>query len=396
MEKTYLYLYPDTFLWTQKKEGLVYNSKNNCIFRFNNNTIRDTIQSLQDMKNLYCVEISNIDAYSVELKKFINSLEKCKAGKLVRMSEDCPKPVVLPPLLNLQYEIARLQKESPEMVGENISDYLHELTVWINTVSDHTGMIESINTNTFNRILNIASNSHLSHIHLKGTDIFEFSGLVRFMDILEQMESKKSVYVKLENLNQKVLSKNIFSSSQFVLVIEVKNFENLQKINEIASKINKQGINAQWTFQIRNEEEYQKAEIWIERYSLVNTEIKPVYTCENLQFFENNIYLTEEDLKTPILSKREVFAHQALNTNDFGKLTITPDGKVYANPYFPTLGFIEDDLRELIYKELTVGQSWRRIRDMKPCCDCVYQWLCPSPSDYELAIGKPNLCHIEP
>jgi pseudo-rSAM protein len=73
-----------------------------------------------------------------------------------------------------------------------------------------------------------------------------------------------------------------------------------------------------------------------------------------------------------------------------------PDVKVYANPYFQALGTIEDDIRELIYKELTEGKSWLRIRDVEPCCNCVYQWLCPSPSDYELAIGKPNLCHIIP
>ena len=75
---------------------------------------------------------------------------------------------------------------------------------------------------------------------------------------------------------------------------------------------------------------------------------------------------------------------------------IFSDGKVYANVYHEPLGTIDDDIRELIYKEMDKGTSWRRIRDMKPCCDCVYQWLCPSPSNYELAIGKPNLCHVKP
>lgn len=116
----------------------------------------------------------------------------------------------------------------------------------------------------------------------------------------------------------------------------------------------------------------------------------------NYAFFNHHVFLNESDLNEIKLSKAEIFAHQALNTNDFGKLTIMPDGKVYANPHFPVLGTIEDDIRELVYKELVNGTSWRRIRDMKPCCDCVYQWLCPSPSDYELAIGKPNLCHIKP
>jgi pseudo-rSAM protein len=49
---------------------------------------------------------------------------------------------------------------------------------------------------------------------------------------------------------------------------------------------------------------------------------------------------------------------------------------------------------EIVHKEIDNGKSWFRIRNQAPCNDCVYQWLCPSPSDYEIAIGRQNLCHI--
>ena len=88
--------------------------------------------------------------------------------------------------------------------------------------------------------------------------------------------------------------------------------------------------------------------------------------------------------------------HQMLNTNNFGKLTIMPDGLVYANVNNKPLGCVEDTPYSLVHNELIKGQSWLKIRDMKPCCDYVYQWLCPSPSNYELVIGKSNLCHVKP
>ena len=50
---------------------------------------------------------------------------------------------------------------------------------------------------------------------------------------------------------------------------------------------------------------------------------------------------------------------------------------------------------EIISKEIAEGQSWLRIRNQFPCNACNYQWLCPSPSDYETAIGRPNLCHVK-
>jgi hypothetical protein len=52
-------------------------------------------------------------------------------------------------------------------------------------------------------------------------------------------------------------------------------------------------------------------------------------------------------------------------------------------------------IQEMLFKEMSEGQSWLRIRNQVPCNDCIYQWLCSSPSDYELDIGKPNLCHVK-
>ena len=87
---------------------------------------------------------------------------------------------------------------------------------------------------------------------------------------------------------------------------------------------------------------------------------------------------------------------QKLNIQDFGRLTVMTDGKVYANPNHSAIGHIGETPHALVYREITEGNSWLRIRDQKPCCDCIYQWLCPSPSHYEDVIGKPNLCHIKP
>lgn len=86
------------------------------------------------------------------------------------------------------------------------------------------------------------------------------------------------------------------------------------------------------------------------------------------------------------------FIRQTLNIADFGKLYIEPDGKVYANLNDKSIGMIDNSPHDLVYRELTEGNAWLHIRNEEPCCECVYQWLCPSPSNYERVIGKPNLC----
>jgi pseudo-rSAM protein len=72
-----------------------------------------------------------------------------------------------------------------------------------------------------------------------------------------------------------------------------------------------------------------------------------------------------------------------------------PDGYVYANVNDLHLGIINDSPYSLVYREFIDGKSWLNIRKQAPCADCIYQWLCPSPSNYETVIGKPNLCHIK-
>ena len=94
---------------------------------------------------------------------------------------------------------------------------------------------------------------------------------------------------------------------------------------------------------------------------------------------------------------KEIFANQTLNTYNFGRLYIKSKGNVLTKGNKEPIGNIKKDtIKRIIFNEISTGNLWLNIRDNQPCSDCLYQWLCPSPSDYEIAIGKPNLCHICP
>lgn len=58
------------------------------------------------------------------------------------------------------------------------------------------------------------------------------------------------------------------------------------------------------------------------------------------------------------------------------------------------IGNLTDSLYDVVYREMTEGNSWFHVRKDTPCCDCCYQWLCPAPSCYESALKKPNLCNV--
>jgi len=284
-----------------------------------------------------------------------------------------------------------LKKLPQKSFGKNITTYLWQLHVHL--VADDKKFLSFPKLKNF---LFTIWGSSVNKIYLLGSNIFSYPFIDQLIDELDRMAVETIFCIPLQEFCEEIFSWRIFKSKQVRIRILVPENFDIIHIRKIAETLENIPINYEWEFLIISVQTYEKAMAIIDELHLEDFQIIPYYNGKNLEFFEDNVYLTEEDLQNPGLKKREVFAHQVLNTNDFGKLHILPDGKIYASLYHKPLGTIDDDVRELIYKEMDKGTSWRRKRDMKPCSDCVYRWLCPSPSDYELAIDKTNLCHVKP
>jgi pseudo-rSAM protein len=150
-------------------------------------------------------------------------------------------------------------------------------------------------------------------------------------------------------------------------------------------------------FIIENDEQYTTAEQIIDKFNIEKYCIHPFFTRENKTFFQENIFLDKNDIISKTLSIREIFRNQKLNSNFFGFLFILPDRTVKANLNMQSVGNMKtDSILNLIYKEILDNTAWRKVRNMQPCNECCYQFICPPPSNYEIAIGKPNLCHVKP
>ena len=95
------------------------------------------------------------------------------------------------------------------------------------------------------------------------------------------------------------------------------------------------------------------------------------------------------------LSEENILTNMTVNSNFFGELILMPDGQFYTDLNSKPLGKLGDDWRIILDK--LSNSSWFLTRDkLKPCSDCAFRYLCPPPSNYELVIGKPNLCTIKP
>ena len=391
-KKKWFSLAPSVFIWREKEKCLFYDSDSfrSKMFSTYNPAINNFINELQNIDNLHCIEITEKtdDKIISLLKELIN----LKMGMVVNENETHGRrPIQLPPLLNVQSDVERLRIDEVThlTIGENVLEYIHEV---------HIMLSKNIELKTIFSIINFIDTlrkSNLYAIKISGYTP-ELNRLTDFWLSLNSIPVIKTIILDFnDDLFDIMYSIQGFSVENYILLIQIKPDFDKELLKKIDINLRSKKIIHKYQFAISNEEEFETIKEKIKDINHESMDIRPVFTGHNHFFFENNVYVDENDIQNAIMTKKNIFAHQSLNTNDFGKLTITSDGTVYANPLFPPLGTVEDDIRLLIYKEMSVGTSWRRIRDMAPCCDCIYQWLCSSPSDYELELNKPNLCHIK-
>lgn len=385
-----LIIYSDVFIWEKGDDVIFYNSQsfNSRIFKAPHSSIMALCKQLNDPDNLYEIDIAK-DSETGEVGGFIEAIVLDGFGNLV--DKDMPT-ISLPPFLNVQSQIKRKSEEHKEDV---LLEYFTNLTIHLGggdiEYPDYFRQthfpISSEPRLANDRIINFLENNKTPYLHDINLIASAIDGdLYGFIDFLKGYNVNTVVYIIGNNQNDILEVRNrTVSSNIHICIICLGHTEPDRFYNGIED--------CEFNFIVRSQEEYEKYELDIKTYGISNFSFVPIYD-NNLEFFENNIFLSEEDIKSSRLSKRHVFINQSINSNFFGSFTIMPDGKIYSNVNKPAIGTLGDKIYTLIDKEMRENHAWRYIRNQKPCSDCLYQWLCPAPSNYEIVIGRSNLCLI--
>lgn len=412
MKSYWFYLKPYTFLWSNASHALIYNSLSNIgIEVLKSGKTGNIIKNLQEHSNGYCIELTEKDINDPHINNLIFNVKKSFSGDIIETLDKKVKPVVFPPKLKINKDIKVLREDSKRSVGENILSYLNEVTIHVNgkcnrnckycklyylqtcccTKNDYTLSIKKVRS-----FISQIQNTSFGQINILGGSIFEYAFLYDLCDMLKNMQIRVVLNTNYLNfLENSKRNLSYLSNKNFSLKVFVDSPINESALNKTANLLYNNSIQSEWLFPVTMESEYEVAISFIEKFELKKYKLVPIFSEMNLKFFEKFVFSDKDDLLTSKQTQREIFGKQAINYFDFGKLTVMSDGSVFANPNHEPLGTIKDDIRQMIYKEMDQGTSWRRIRDMNPCSDCVYQWLCPSPSNYELVIGKLNLCNVK-
>jgi len=402
MKKFWLSLFPDTFLWIKENKGIIYNSKNFKYYIFHrSDEVNKLCDTLTELESLYTVEISEPLLHNQHVGQWVNQITNIEAGCLIEQNGYNKKLTSFYPVLSIQNGIDQIIWEHKLNIGGKIIENLYELIFYINGSSHGSDQYFrqtyypinfdiSVNFNLIELFINQCNNKMLNKITFIG-DILKYKNFRQLQDWILFNDHFINIVLLTEDITKDITNVECFKSDKTNITIIVSNYSTFSKQLGFYKTLNDK---VTFIFPVKSMIEIDSVSSILKEINFKHYNIIPLYNSTNRKFFEENVYMTLDEFNNIKLSRREIFANMTLNVHFFGKLTILPDGKIYSNVNDTPLGSIGDPIYDMLYKEMTERKTWFRIRDMKPCCDCVYQWLCPSLSNYELVIGKQDLCHI--
>lgn len=399
----YLYTEPYTCYFYKENQILLYNTLNkNAVKMEVDETLRPIAEELVKEK---IVPIHNDVLKYPSISHFIHMLRDSFNGDVLSIVDGHTIPAIFHPIINNQRAFERLMKVDKINIDNQVMNYLEEVYVYVNgnggkeaypsflQVPSYMYQTENIDGNSLINWLDSIHDKQINQLNLLGGDVLTHPYYNEIFKVAKQKSHEIILHYRYDLFKAEYIQV-LNDIDKLVLIIPM-HFVSETVLKEKVSAL-QDCLNMQWLFLINSEDEYLHAEALCEQYKIDNCLFKPIFNGKNLSFFEDFIFMDETEILGLQPTKREIYANQTINRNEFGRITVLPNGDIYANPNKNRLGTIyEDRMHDIIFKEMNEGSSWLNTRIDKPCCNCIYQWICPSPSNYEDVIGKPNLCHVK-
>ncbi len=401
-EFSWLCLEPFVHGVVKNNHVLLYNTLNKTHLIFNDNIeIAEIVAQLIDPSNGYVCPVTIDQQRSPGIQKFIDQLRKKYMGDIYQPEWSDSKPFNLTPEPIVKKGEQKLEQQ------------LHEITFHLNTRADNNlklfkdaakqftfplysaGQSAELSFEIIQSVANQIINLPFATINFTGSNIFNASTLEKLNAIFKGTSFRRKFHIPLFQLekDQKILlKKHDWLSLYITFPIDP---EKLEILGDLLR--NKEAVKRiEFYFIILDGADVDMAIGLISDCSITHTFFKPFFSGENMQFFKDNVFISAEDLQASQPSQKQIFSRISMNENDYGKLIILPDGKVFANMNDEPLGNVTvDSIETLLQKELSSGKSWLRRRTMvEPCKNCIFHFLCPPISNYEIYLNRFNFCHI--
>lgn len=401
----WFYLSPKVYV-EKRQAVLLYHTESGERLIVRDEAALSLIDSVQLPMNLGVVKLPNEFYNHTESQRCLEQITTLGMGGLIPIERGKSKPINFSPILNLQKDVEKAKSQGElSLVLDDLLGYLSKCIILLEGNSPlcrtylHRSIVAPSDTLWMSRdllvkLLEQTRHSRLKQVGLYADNLFghpELDGILQSLgtyDLEYQIYLSASHYIQYRDAIRHPLQR-VKSSITITLICST------HELEQVLSTSKNSRDKPRLEVLIENEEHYSLVMEAMERYEHTDFECIPIYTGDNLGFFKKYIYLSEEDIFSEPIEMRRIFCNQKLNSNNFGCIVVSPEGFCKASPHSEELGNLtEMSLLEFIYEELVQNTAWRKTRSNAPCTSCLYQYLCPSPSNYEVAIGRGNLCHL--
>jgi len=396
----WLTAFPNVYIKCQNDKSLIYNTQTGKYLENEDSCIVELMKKLSDPYNLHCIECNENTIMNNSL--FFRSFIEKGMGSIVHKKDTKKKPIQLFPVLNLQtdYDFRELSHK------DHILEYLYQLNVYITSKCDNdckycdeyshqyccckkenstNGYIDLSIVRTVAR--QIQNCPGITCVNLLGGNPWLHPDLKEIIKIFENNKYHVRFWTHISLCN-KIDFKEVNLIFDIMITFPIKIKDNLIK-KLIAS--NKYLIH----FFVTSEQECNEANEIIKTFNIKNFRFHPIFTKENFYFMKNTVFQSKNEIMYPPVNYRQIFAHQKINTNFFGMLSLNTNGDISVCADSPMIASIKNaNLIDAISKELSTNTLWRKIRQGKECTDCLYIDLCSSPSLLEYRMNINHICNF--
>jgi pseudo-rSAM protein len=346
------------------------------------------------------------------VNQFINEIKEKYIGDIIDVALLPEKPVQFIPIPNLQKGTVKAKSSYEDLMREDIFSYFHFLTLQVNNQCNMSCADCSYTyKQNFNCFCNQKDNIEmpfaqietvyqqiktmpLNRIYITGGNIFRHSKFHKILELFNNVKFICSFGVHYLNFPDEDILEKL---QGYRLEIFVNPPYQTDKIKTIINLLKKKKTDYLLRFRLTSNNDY---ELFNTSFAPILTEntytTEPLYNSKNLDFFEKYVFINESDIFAEPIPQRTIFANSILNSNFFGHIYIDCTGNVKSNPNSKNLlgNISTHTFYQLISNELIHNHSWKKTRTKSPCNKCLYQFLCPPPSNYEYALRRNNLCSI--
>ena len=397
----WFYLSPKVYV-TGKENIFLYHTESGARLEVTEGHLEDLLQAVYEPKNLGVVEFPQELWEREGVHALIEQMLSLHMAGLIPIDREQGKPINFLPILNLQKDVDKAVSIGElSLVVDDLLSYLSRLTLCLGGGRLCPSYLSRVwreqeahwmAPSLLYSLLEQARHSRLKQVRLYADSLFLHPQMKEILGLLERYEYDYQLWMSAKHYLQhqepiKTCLRSMKRSCHLSLLASATELEDLVRMSEVDAQI------TSWHFLIEDEAQYACVEQFTERWGIVQSELVTIYTGDNLPFFEEYIYLSEDDIFSEPIEMRRIFCNQKLNSNDFGALTVLPTGECRVSLNTPTLGnLMQTSLLEILYRELTTNTAWRKTRNSGKCQKCFLQYLCPPPSSYEQVIGREDLC----